>query len=181
MIKKTKKYFNIFLNSKKFIFLLLIIISIFTLVQNRNHYNYYDHKFYTERFNNYKLKYEKEDYLINVTENKVGYNYYADLARGIVDNRSFSLPGPYHENLSDEVYPYGKEALNKKIIIQDASYYKGLYYLYWGHLPVIFYIVPYYFFDFLPSDFLMSSIILLISLLALVVFSWKVLSDKSQA
>ena len=152
-------------------FIFLLLLSIGTFISNRNSENYYDNSFYFERFNNYKISYDKEDYISAVTGNKVGYNYYSDLARSIVEYQKVYLHGPYHPELSQEDNPYSQEALDRKIIIQDASYFNGKYYLYWGPLPLVLYIPVKYIFGFYPSDFFVTNIILFVSLCFFLLFS----------
>lgn len=160
-------------------FIILLLLSIGTFISNRNSENYYDNSFYYERFNNYKISYDKEDYFSAVTGNKVGYNYYSDLARSIVEYQKLYLYGPYHPELSQEDNPYSQEALDRKIIIQDASYFNGKYYLYWGPLPLLLYIPVKYIFGFYPSDFFVTSIILFVSLCFFLLFSYKVLNSNT--
>jgi len=68
-----------------------------------------------------------------------GVDYYPELARSFLAGHTY-LPGPYHPAIYDHPDPYGAEAHADKIIIQDASFYKGKYYLYFGPLPVLPYV-----------------------------------------
>ncbi len=66
----------------------------------------------------------------------IGVNYYADLARSFLHGHTYLL-GPYNQEIAIIDNPYGVEAYEKKIIIQDASYFEGRYYLYFGPLPAV--------------------------------------------
>lgn len=68
-----------------------------------------------------------------------GVDYYPELARSFLAGHTYLL-GPYHPAIYEHPNPYGAEALADKIIIQDASFYKGKYYLYFGPLPVLPYV-----------------------------------------
>jgi hypothetical protein len=70
----------------------------------------------------------------------IGVNYYADLARSFLHGHTYLL-GPYHPEIAIIDNPYGVEAYEKKIIIQDASYFEGRYYLYFGPLPAVLHAV----------------------------------------
>lgn len=67
---------------------------------------------------------------------EIGVNYYAELARSFLNGHTYLL-GPYHPEIETIANPYGVEAYEKKIIIQDASYFEGRYYLYFGPLPAV--------------------------------------------
>ena len=71
----------------------------------------------------------------------VGRNYYSQLALSFISGH-LDLPGPYHPDLQSHPNPYGKDALYQGVIIQDASYFAGKYYLYFGPAPAGLFYVP---------------------------------------
>ena len=84
-----------------------------------------------------------------------GINYYAELSRSFLNGKTYLL-GPYKDELILSENPYGGDALAKGLIIQDAAYYKGRYYIYWGPLPVLLYMPFKLIFNFYPSDYLVG-------------------------
>lgn len=99
------------------------------------------------------------------TKEAVGYNYYAELARSFL-NFQTSLIGPYHPQLASHPNPYGADAYEKGIIIQDASLYNGRYYLYFGPLPALLVYAPFKLvFGQYPSDNLVMFLLCLAAVL----------------
>jgi hypothetical protein len=107
----------------------------------------------------------------------IGVNYYSELARSFLMGKTYLL-GPYNEELSKYQNPYGSEAYNAKVIIQDASFYKEKYYLYFGPLPVTLYVLIKVVFNFFPSDHLVSFLILSFSLLIYLYYANRILSSE---
>ena len=89
--------------------------------------------------------------ITSVVGTGIGVDYYAELARSFINGRTDFI-GPFHPALASHPDPYGVDAYNEKVIIQDASYYNGKYYLYFGPLPALIYVIFYYFFGNFPTD-----------------------------
>lgn len=105
-----------------------------------------------------------------------GVDYYADLANSFLHGR-VRLLGPYHPDLADHPNPYGGDAFQKGIVIQDASYYNKKYYLYFGPLPAVVYIAVHTVFGKFPTD----KIVLICSFtLANALFVWYLFSFHLQ-
>lgn len=87
----------------------------------------------------------------------VGTGYYAELGNAIASGHTyFGLP--YDSRLLAHPNPYGREAFQRGIVIQDASFYQGKYYLYFGPAPVLTIYLPFkWAFGAFPSDALVIS------------------------
>ncbi len=100
-------------------------------------------------------------------QERIAYDYYAELARSFVHGKLYLL-GPYHKDLNNYSNPYGHQAYVDKVIIQDAALFEGKYYIYNGPLPALVYIVGRALLGFYPSDF---TVALFLSLCFLSIYS----------
>jgi hypothetical protein len=106
----------------------------------------------------------------------VGVDYYAELARSFLHGKTYFL-NPTNKELSKEPNPYGGEAFDKHIIIQDASFYRDKYYIYHGPLPAIFYIFIRVTSGFYPSDMFISSILIFTLSIIFLVYAKKTIIE----
>jgi hypothetical protein len=102
--------------------------------------------------------------ITQVSKVNIGVNYYAELARSFLHGHTYLL-GPYNSELFYSENPYGGEAYEKGIIIQDASFYEGRYYIYFGPLPAVFYVAGRVLMGGYPSDWLVGSVAVVLCLL----------------
>lgn len=91
-----------------------------------------------------------------VFKSQVGVNYYSELSRSFVNFKTYFL-GPYDRSVqANNDYPYSSESFRGGNVIQDASFYKDKYFLYFGPLPTIPYISIYLLTEKIPSDHLVG-------------------------
>jgi hypothetical protein len=101
----------------------------------------------------------------------VQVNYYSELTKGISEGLLGFSVLPDSELLAHK-NPYGEEAARLGLILQDASLYKGRYYLYYGLPPVILLYLPILkIFGFIPTDALVITILAFIYILILTIVS----------
>lgn len=72
----------------------------------------------------------------------VGRGYYAELARSLSSGHTY-LDLPYDPKLLSHPNPYGRDAFERGLVMQDASFYRGRYYLYFGPAPALLIYLPF--------------------------------------
>ena len=113
-----------------------------------------------------------------VVGDKIGVNYYSELARSFFHKKLYLL-GPYNDQIYSHPNPYGNDAYNQKIIIQDASFYNGKYYLYFGPLPVVLYMSGRVLTGYYPSDFIVGIILLISSMAGFLFYGLKIIESNN--
>lgn len=77
------------------------------------------------------------------SENRaVGEGYYAELGKAFLQGQTY-FDRELHPDLRTHPNPWGSDAFRRGIILMDASYFGGRYYLYFGPSPVIAVYLPF--------------------------------------
>jgi hypothetical protein len=103
-----------------------------------------------------------------VRDINIGINYYSELARSFIHGHTYFL-GPLPREVTKNPDPYSPAAFAKGNIIQDASFFEGRYYLYFGVAPVLLFYVPIYLiFGQFPSDQFAALALLALSIIVFI-------------
>ena len=116
--------------------------------------------------------------LVSITKNAVGTDYYAELARSFINGKTYFL-GPYNPLIYSHPNPYGMQAFLDNVIIQDASFYNGKYYTYYGPVPALFYVFVWLITQRLPTDNLMIAVTLITINLFVLLFVYRLFLSKT--
>jgi hypothetical protein len=140
------------MKSKKFVFQSVLLVLMVILIAKIAHLNFWKHE--------NSIAFTGLARVINdKSENKgVQQNYYSELAKGIL-NKQLSFTVEPTKELLEHDNPYGADAHNAGLEIQDASLFDGKYYLYYGPLPVFLTYIPIKAaFGFIPTDALVVTL-----------------------